>query len=74
MGAINGMKPSGHKDLSSCQSEEFWTGVTYSVGATMIQEVQCALPVTALGYCTLWQTADLNPAIGKATAITELCL
>ena len=39
MGAINGMRPDGRKDLTSPQSEEFWTGVTYSLGALMFQEV-----------------------------------
>ena len=38
MGAINGMRPDGKKDYTSCQSDEFWTGVTYSVGALMFQE------------------------------------
>ncbi|KAI0227691.1 Non-lysosomal glucosylceramidase [Lamellibrachia satsuma] len=37
MGAINGMRPNGQKDLTSIQSEEFWTGVTYSLGAIMLQ-------------------------------------
>ena len=40
MGAINGMRPDGRKDLTSVQSDEFWTGVTYGLGATMIQEVR----------------------------------
>ena len=40
MGAINGMRPDGKKDHTSCQSDEFWTGVTYSVSAEMIQEVK----------------------------------
>ena len=40
MGAINGTRPDGKKDISSCQSEEFWTGVTYGVAAQMIQEVR----------------------------------
>ena len=38
MGAINGMKPSGKKDLTSAQSDEFWTGVTYSLAAILLQE------------------------------------
>ena len=41
MGAINGTRPDGNMDLTSPQSEEFWTGVTYALGATMIQEVKC---------------------------------
>ena len=39
MGAINGMRPNGKHDMTSIQSEEFWTGVIYSLGATMMQEV-----------------------------------
>ena len=39
MGAINGTRPDGKKDISSCQSEEFWVGVTYGLAAQMIQEV-----------------------------------
>ena len=39
MGAINGMRPNGQKDMTSPQSEEFWTGVTYSLGALMLMEV-----------------------------------
>ena len=40
MGAINGTRPDGKKDTSSCQSEEFWVGITYAVAASMIQEVK----------------------------------
>lgn len=39
MGAINGTRPDGKKDITSCQSEEFWTGVTSGLAAQMIQEV-----------------------------------
>jgi len=39
MGAINGMNPDGTIDTYTIQSEETWTGVSYSVGATMIQAV-----------------------------------
>ncbi|XP_078701010.1 non-lysosomal glucosylceramidase-like [Branchiostoma floridae x Branchiostoma belcheri] len=38
MGAVNGMRPSGKKDLTSMQSEEVWTGITYALAASMIQE------------------------------------
>ncbi|WAR00764.1 GBA2-like protein, partial [Mya arenaria] len=38
MGAINGTRPDGKKDITSCQSEEFWTGVTSSLAAQMVQE------------------------------------
>ena len=39
MGAINGTRPDGKKDITSCQSEEFWTGVTSGLAAQMVQEV-----------------------------------
>ncbi|KAL5789348.1 hypothetical protein ACOSQ2_004236 [Xanthoceras sorbifolium] len=37
-GAINGMLPDGSVDMSSMQSREIWSGVTYAVAATMIHE------------------------------------
>lgn len=37
-GAVNGMHPDGEIDISALQSREIWSGVTYSVAATMIQE------------------------------------
>lgn len=37
-GAVNGMLPDGNVDISSMQSREIWSGVTYAVAATMIQE------------------------------------
>ncbi|KAL5789347.1 hypothetical protein ACOSQ2_004235 [Xanthoceras sorbifolium] len=37
-GAINGMLPDGTVDMSSMQSREIWSGVTYAVAATMIHE------------------------------------
>ncbi|ERN18870.1 non-lysosomal glucosylceramidase isoform X1 [Amborella trichopoda] len=36
MGAVNGMSPDGKVDVTCMQSREIWTGVTYSVAATMI--------------------------------------
>lgn len=36
MGAVNGMLPNGKVDESCMQSREIWTGVTYSVAATML--------------------------------------
>lgn len=50
MGAINGTRPDGKKDITSCQSEEFWTGVTSGLAAQMIQEV-CLLPYLKLSDC-----------------------
>ncbi|KAL2939448.1 Non-lysosomal glucosylceramidase [Bienertia sinuspersici] len=37
-GAVNGMLPDGTVDMSSMQSREIWSGVTYALAATMIQE------------------------------------
>ncbi|XP_022158766.1 non-lysosomal glucosylceramidase isoform X2 [Momordica charantia] len=37
-GAVNGMLPDGTVDLSSMQSREVWSGVTYAVAASMIHE------------------------------------
>ena len=37
-GAVNGMLPDGTVDMSCMQSREIWSGVTYAVAATMIQE------------------------------------
>lgn len=45
MGAVNGWVPNanpdkpGHVDAVTVQSEEVWTGVTYALAATMLQEV-----------------------------------
>ncbi|KAK7116158.1 non-lysosomal glucosylceramidase-like isoform X2 [Littorina saxatilis] len=49
MGAINGTQPDGTKDLSSPQSEEFWTGVTYALAANMIQ-----MGMVEEGFQTAW--------------------
>ena len=40
LGAVNGMTKSGHLEITSMQSEEIWTGVTYGVSSTMIMEVE----------------------------------
>ena len=39
MGACNGVKPNGKVDKTTVQSREFWTGVAYSLGSLMIEEV-----------------------------------
>ncbi len=38
MGAVNGMLPDGTVDLSSDQSQEVWSGVTYALAASMLQQ------------------------------------
>lgn len=40
MGAINGCKPDGSPDRTTVQSEEFWTGVSYALSASLLQEVR----------------------------------
>ena len=40
LGAVNGMTKSGNLEITSMQSEEIWTGVTYSLSSTMIMEVR----------------------------------
>ncbi|KAH9750589.1 non-lysosomal glucosylceramidase [Citrus sinensis] len=37
-GAVNGMLPDGRVDMSSMQSREIWSGVTYAVAASMVHE------------------------------------
>ncbi|XP_065333183.1 non-lysosomal glucosylceramidase [Cloeon dipterum] len=38
MGAVNGMLPSGNKDLFTIQSEEVWVGTVYALAAVMMHE------------------------------------
>lgn len=38
VGAVNGMKPGGDVDSCCIQSREVWTGTTYALAATMLQE------------------------------------
>ncbi|MCL7027721.1 hypothetical protein MKW94_016921 [Papaver nudicaule] len=37
-GAVNGMRPDGKVDMVALQSREVWSGVTYALAASMIQE------------------------------------
>ncbi|KAJ8304380.1 hypothetical protein KUTeg_017963 [Tegillarca granosa] len=62
MGAINGTRPNGDKDISSVQSEEFWVGVSYGLAATMIQEGMLEEGFqTAWGaYHTCWEWYGLH--------------
>ena len=53
MGAVNGARPDGSIDITSIQSEEFWTGVTYSVAAVMIHQV-----TMTTGYYDNWLLGD----------------
>ena len=47
VGAVNGMLVGGEVDMSSIQSEEVWTGVTYALASTMVAE-----GLTDLGFNT----------------------
>ncbi|RUS80876.1 hypothetical protein EGW08_011347 [Elysia chlorotica] len=62
MGAINGTRPDGNMDLTSPQSEEFWTGVTYALGATMIQEglIEEGFKTAYGAYHTCWDILGLH--------------
>ncbi|KAJ9159051.1 hypothetical protein P3X46_024582 [Hevea brasiliensis] len=62
LGAVNGMLPDGRVDLSSMQSREIWSGVTYAVAATMIQEDLMDMAFhTANGiYETAWSEGGLG--------------
>ncbi len=40
LGAVNGMTRSGQLEITSMQSEEIWTGVTFGLTSTMIMEVK----------------------------------
>ncbi|KAJ4838985.1 hypothetical protein Tsubulata_017390 [Turnera subulata] len=61
-GAVNGMLPDGRVDQSSMQSREIWSGVTYAVAATMIQEGMTDLAFhTASGvYEAAWSEGGLG--------------
>lgn len=55
-GALNGMLPTGEPDMSSMQSREIWTGVTYAVAAGMIHEdmIDTAFQTASGVYETGW--------------------
>lgn len=41
-GAVNGMLSNGAIDVSSVQSQEVWTGVTYALASHLMFQVSCA--------------------------------
>ncbi|XP_050920592.1 uncharacterized protein LOC127138238 isoform X1 [Lathyrus oleraceus] len=61
-GAVNGMLPDGKVDMSSMQSREIWSGVTYAVAATMIQEnmIDMAFQTAEGIYEAAWSTNGLG--------------
>lgn len=61
-GAINGMLPNGRVDMTTIQSREIWSGVTYAVAATMIQEgmTDTAFRTAAGVYEAAWSENGLG--------------
>lgn len=61
-GAVNGMLPDGKVDMSSMQSREIWSGVTYALAATMIQEnmIDMAFQTASGVYETAWSNRGLG--------------
>nr|XP_048335999.1 non-lysosomal glucosylceramidase isoform X1 [Ziziphus jujuba var. spinosa] len=61
-GAVNGMLPDGNVDMSSMQSREIWSGVTYAVAATMIHEdlVDMAFQTAGGIYEAAWSEGGLG--------------
>ena len=56
------MLPDGNVDMSSMQSREIWSGVTYAVAATMIHEDMIDIAFqTAVGvYEAAWSKEGLG--------------
>lgn len=61
-GAVNGMLPNGGVDMSSMQSREIWSGVTYAVAAAMIHEdmVDTAFRTASGIYEAAWSKEGLG--------------
>ncbi|KAJ7967972.1 Non-lysosomal glucosylceramidase [Quillaja saponaria] len=71
-GAVNGMFPDGKVDMSSMQSREIWSGVTYAVAATMIQEDLIDMGFQTAGgiYEAAWSKEGLGYAFQTPEAWT----
>ncbi|ESW25905.1 hypothetical protein PHAVU_003G075400 [Phaseolus vulgaris] len=61
-GAVNGMLPDGKIDMSTMQSREIWSGVTYALAATMIQQNMIDMAFQTAGgvYETAWSDNGLG--------------
>lgn len=61
-GAVNGMLPNGKVDMSSMQSREIWSGVTYALAASMIQEDMIDMAFQTAGgvYEAAWSNDGLG--------------
>lgn len=64
-GAVNGMLPDGKVDKSTMQSREIWSGVTYALAATMIQENMIDMAFQTAGgiYEAAWSDDGLGYSI-----------
>jgi non-lysosomal glucosylceramidase len=78
MGAVNGMRPDGRPDTTSLQSQEVWSGTSYSLAAALIQESLCEEGyATAQGVYKMtyektgywFQTPEAWDAQGNARAV-----
>ncbi|BFG19959.1 hypothetical protein CerSpe_062330 [Prunus speciosa] len=71
-GAVNGMLPDGKVDMSSLQSREIWSGVTYAVAATMIHEDMIDMAFHTAGgvYEAAWSKEGLGYAFQTPEAWT----
>ncbi len=61
LGAVNGMTKSGQLEITSMQSEEVWTGVTFSLSSTMIMEVKFDLLFFFLLFNFLIRISEIMP-------------
>ncbi|CAJ1940443.1 unnamed protein product [Sphenostylis stenocarpa] len=72
-GAVNGMLPDGKIDMSTMQSREIWSGVTYALAATMIQENMIDMAFQTAGgvYETAWSNNGLGYSFQTPEAWTS---
>lgn len=61
-GAVNGMLPDGKVDMTTMQSREIWSGVTYGVAATMIHEdmIDIGFKTACGNYEAAWSAEGLG--------------
>ncbi|WVZ12129.1 hypothetical protein V8G54_016659 [Vigna mungo] len=72
-GAVNGMLPDGKIDMSTMQSREIWSGVTYALAATMIQQNMIDMAFQTAGgvYETAWSDNGLGYSFQTPEAWTN---
>ncbi|XP_038074179.1 non-lysosomal glucosylceramidase-like [Patiria miniata] len=73
-GAMNGVKPNGKVDSCSMQCEEVWTGVTYGLAASMIQEglVKEGFQTASGIYHTCYERAGLGFQTPEAILLRQV--